>query len=97
MTFKDRADIITDLAAVTLGGLGVFAGANINPDSVSMFEPIGGTAPDFTGLNQINPISAIFAALRTTPTKTPLARLCVPASNPSMNWAGPCTIPWIGS
>lgn len=55
-------DIITDLAAVTQGGLGVSAGANINPESVSMFEPIGGTAPDFTGLNQINPIAAISAA-----------------------------------
>lgn len=55
-------DIITDLAAVTQGGLGVASGGNINPGSVSMFEPIGGTAPDFTGKNQINPIAAIGAA-----------------------------------
>ena len=48
-------DIITDLAAVTQGGMGVAAGGNINPHGVSMFEPIGGTAPAFTGLNQINP------------------------------------------
>ncbi len=55
-------DIITDLAAVTQGGMGVAASGNINPNSVSMFEPIGGTAPNFTGLNQINPMAAIGAA-----------------------------------
>ncbi len=55
-------DIITDLGAITQGGLGVAPGANINPEGVSMFEPIGGTAPDFTGKNQINPIAAIGAA-----------------------------------
>jgi 3-isopropylmalate dehydrogenase len=52
-------DIITDLAAVTQGGMGVAPGANINPEGVSMFEPIGGTAPDFTGKNQINPLASI--------------------------------------
>ncbi len=55
-------DIITDLAAVTQGGMGVAGSGNINPEGVSMFEPIGGTAPAFTGLNQINPIAAISAA-----------------------------------
>jgi 3-isopropylmalate dehydrogenase len=55
-------DIITDLAAVTQGGMGVAASGNINPMGVSMFEPIGGTAPDFTGKNQINPMAAIGAA-----------------------------------
>ncbi|MBP5511495.1 MAG: 3-isopropylmalate dehydrogenase [Kiritimatiellae bacterium] len=54
-------DIITDLAAATQGGLGVAAGGNINPDGVSMFEPIGGTAPMWTGKNAINPIAAIGA------------------------------------
>ena len=54
-------DIITDLAAVTQGGMGVAGSGNINPEGVSMFEPIGGTAPNFTGLNQINPIAAIGA------------------------------------
>jgi len=54
-------DIITDLAAVTQGGMGVAASGNINPNGVSMFEPIGGTAPSFTGLNQINPMAAIGA------------------------------------
>jgi len=52
-------DIITDLGAITQGGLGIAAGGNVNPDGVSMFEPIGGTAPSFTGLNQINPLAAI--------------------------------------
>ena len=55
-------DIITDLAAVIQGGLGVASGGNINPEGVSMFEPIGGTAPAFTGKNQINPIAAIGSA-----------------------------------
>ncbi len=54
-------DIITDLAAVTQGGMGVASSANINPNGVSMFEPIGGTAPDWTGKNQINPMAAIGA------------------------------------
>ncbi|AQQ08275.1 3-isopropylmalate dehydrogenase [Sedimentisphaera cyanobacteriorum] len=52
-------DIITDLGAATQGGLGIAAGGNINPEGVSMFEPIGGTAPAFTGLGQINPLAAI--------------------------------------
>jgi 3-isopropylmalate dehydrogenase len=55
-------DIITDLAAVTQGGMGVASSGNFNPDGVSMFEPIGGTAPAFTGLNQINPMAAIGAS-----------------------------------
>ncbi|MCG3179933.1 MAG: 3-isopropylmalate dehydrogenase [Phycisphaerae bacterium] len=54
-------DIITDLAAVIQGGLGVAAGGNINPAGVSMFEPMGGSAPKYTGQNVINPIAAIAA------------------------------------
>jgi 3-isopropylmalate dehydrogenase len=54
-------DIITDLAAMIQGGLGVAAGGNINPHGVSMFEPIGGSAPKYTGKNVINPIAAIGA------------------------------------
>ncbi|HEX3999002.1 MAG TPA: 3-isopropylmalate dehydrogenase [Pirellulales bacterium] len=56
-------DIITDLSAVLQGGLGVAAGGNINPDpgGVSMFEPMGGSAPKYTGQNVINPIAAINA------------------------------------
>ncbi|MBN2712693.1 MAG: 3-isopropylmalate dehydrogenase [Planctomycetes bacterium] len=52
-------DIITDLGAVTQGGLGIAAGGNINPNGLSMFEPIGGTAPSWTGKNAINPLAAI--------------------------------------
>jgi 3-isopropylmalate dehydrogenase len=55
-------DIITDLAAMIQGGMGIAAGANINPAGVSMFEPIGGSAPKYTGKNVINPIAAISAA-----------------------------------
>jgi 3-isopropylmalate dehydrogenase len=55
-------DILTDLAATVQGGLGIAAGANLNPEGVSMFEPIGGTAPDHTGKGTINPVAAIGAA-----------------------------------
>ena len=55
-------DIITDLAAMIQGGLGVAAGGNINPDGTSMFEPMGGSAPKYTGKNVINPLAAINAA-----------------------------------
>ena len=55
-------DIITDLGAAIQGGLGVAAGGNISPEGVSMFEPIGGTAPGFEGTGQINPLAAIGAA-----------------------------------
>ncbi|RPJ57232.1 MAG: 3-isopropylmalate dehydrogenase [Acidobacteria bacterium] len=54
-------DIITDLGAMIQGGMGVAAGGNINPQGVSMFEPIGGSAPKYTGMNVINPIAAISA------------------------------------
>lgn len=56
-------DIITDLGAMIQGGLGVAAGGNLNPDpgGVSMFEPMGGSAPKYTGQNVINPIAAINA------------------------------------
>jgi 3-isopropylmalate dehydrogenase len=54
-------DIITDLAAIIQGGLGVSAGGNINPEGVSMFECMGGSAPKYTGQNVINPIAAIAA------------------------------------
>ncbi len=55
-------DIITDLGAITQGGMGIAAGGNINPQGVSMFEPIGGSAPKYTGMNVINPLAAIAAA-----------------------------------
>ncbi len=52
-------DIITDLGAITQGGMGIAAGGNINPRGVSMFEPIGGSAPKYTGKNIINPLASI--------------------------------------
>lgn len=54
-------DIITDLGAMIQGGMGVAAGGNINPEGVSMFEPIGGSAPKYTGMNVINPVACILA------------------------------------
>ncbi len=54
-------DIITDLGAMIQGGMGIAAGGNINPDRVSMFEPIGGSAPKYTGKQVINPIAAIMS------------------------------------
>ncbi len=54
-------DIITDLGAMVQGGMGIAAGGNINPEGVSMFEPIGGSAPKYTGKNVINPLAAICA------------------------------------
>jgi len=55
-------DIITDLGAMIQGGMGIAAGGNINPRGVSMFEPIGGSAPKYKGRNMINPLAAISAA-----------------------------------
>ena len=52
-------DIITDLGAMIQGGMGIAAGGNINPEGVSMFEPIGGSAPKYTGMNVVNPLAAI--------------------------------------
>jgi 3-isopropylmalate dehydrogenase len=56
-------DIITDLAGILQGGMGVAAGGNINPEpgGTSMFEPMGGSAPKYTGQGVINPIAAINA------------------------------------
>jgi len=55
-------DIITDLGAMIQGGMGVAASGNINPEGVSMFEPIHGSAPKYTGKNVICPVAAIAAA-----------------------------------
>ena len=54
-------DIITDLGAMVQGGMGIAAGGNLNPQGTSMFEPIGGSAPKYTGLGVINPLAAICA------------------------------------
>jgi len=55
-------DIITDLGAMIQGGMGIAAGGNINPEGVSMFEPIGGSTPKYTGKNVINPLASIASA-----------------------------------
>jgi 3-isopropylmalate dehydrogenase len=54
-------DIITDLGAIIQGGMGIAAGGNINPDGVSMFEPMGGSAPKYTGMGVVSPLAAIAA------------------------------------
>jgi 3-isopropylmalate dehydrogenase len=54
-------DIITDLGAMIQGGMGIAAGGNINPEGSSMFEPIGGSAPKYTGKHVINPLAAVCA------------------------------------
>jgi 3-isopropylmalate dehydrogenase len=54
-------DIITDLGAMIQGGLGIAAGGNINPKGVSMFEPMGGSAPKYTGKGVVSPLAAIYA------------------------------------
>lgn len=54
-------DIITDLAAMIQGGLGIAAGGNIRPGGFSMFEPMGGSAPKYAGKGVINPLAAISA------------------------------------
>jgi 3-isopropylmalate dehydrogenase len=55
-------DIITDLGAMIQGGMGIAAGGNLNPEGVSMFEPIGGSAPKYTGMGIINPLAAVCSA-----------------------------------
>jgi 3-isopropylmalate dehydrogenase len=54
-------DIITDLGAMIQGGLGLAPGGNINPDGISMFEPIHGSAPKYKGQNVANPLATIWA------------------------------------
>jgi 3-isopropylmalate dehydrogenase len=56
-------DIITDLGAMIQGGMGIAAGGNINPEpgGCSMYEPIGGSAPKYTGKDVINPLACIGA------------------------------------
>jgi len=55
-------DIVTDLGAALQGGLGMAASGNINPDGVSMFEPVHGSAPKYAGKNVANPFGAILSA-----------------------------------
>ena len=55
-------DILTDLGAEVQGGLGMAASGNINPNGVSMFEPVHGSAPDIAGRGRANPFGALLAA-----------------------------------
>ena len=57
-------DILTDLGAAIAGGMGLAAGANLNPERTfpSMFEPIHGSAPDIAGTQTANPLAAIWSA-----------------------------------
>lgn len=57
-------DILTDLGAAISGGMGLAAGANLNPEkkAPSMFEPIHGSAPDIAGQGKANPLAAVWAA-----------------------------------
>ena len=54
-------DILSDLGAAIAGSMGLAAGANLNPNGTSMFEPVHGTAPTIRGLNRANPIATIWA------------------------------------
>ena len=55
-------DILTDMLAEVTGGLGLAPAGNINPDGISMYEPVHGSAPNFKGLDLLNPVAAILAA-----------------------------------
>jgi isocitrate dehydrogenase (NAD+) len=55
-------DILSDLAAGLVGGLGVVAGANLG-DEYAVFEPVHGSAPKYAGLNKVNPTATILAAV----------------------------------
>ena len=57
-------DILTDLGAAIAGGMGLAAGANLNPERnfPSMFEPIHGSAPDIAGQGKANPLATVWAA-----------------------------------
>ncbi len=93
-------DIITDVGAMIQGGLGVAAGGNISPDpdSVSMFEPMGGSAPRYTGQNVINPIAAIGAmGMLLTVTGDQLGRADVAAAGARIEQAITATCPKMDS
>ncbi|HEX2095325.1 MAG TPA: isocitrate/isopropylmalate family dehydrogenase, partial [Longimicrobiaceae bacterium] len=55
-------DILSDLGAQLVGGLGLSASANLHPGKTSLFEPVHGSAPDLAGKNRANPFAAILTA-----------------------------------
>jgi 3-isopropylmalate dehydrogenase len=79
-------DILSDLGAAISGGLGVAAGGNIHPGRVSMFEPIGGSAPKYAGQDVVNPLAAILS------TRLLLEHLGQPAAAARVEGAAAATI-----
>jgi 3-isopropylmalate dehydrogenase len=56
-------DILSDLTAELIGGMGIAPSANINPETKrGLFEPVHGTAPDIAGRGLVNPMGAILSA-----------------------------------
>jgi 3-isopropylmalate dehydrogenase len=55
-------DILSDLGAALVGGLGLTASGNIHPGRVSLFEPVHGSAPDIAGQDRANPLAAILTS-----------------------------------
>ncbi len=55
-------DIVSDEGAALVGGLGIAPSGNVNPDGISMFEPVHGSAPKYAGKNVANPLGAILTA-----------------------------------
>ncbi|MDA8097163.1 MAG: isocitrate/isopropylmalate dehydrogenase family protein [Clostridia bacterium] len=55
-------DILSDLAAGLVGGLGVAPGANIG-DEMAVFEPVHGSAPKYTGMNKVNPLATLLSGV----------------------------------
>jgi 3-isopropylmalate dehydrogenase len=55
-------DIVSDLGAQLAGGLGLAPSANINPESISLFEPVHGSAPKIAGKNLANPMGSVLAS-----------------------------------
>jgi 3-isopropylmalate dehydrogenase len=55
-------DILSDLAAGLVGGIGYVGSGNIHPGGLSIFEPVHGSAPDIAGTGKANPIGAVISA-----------------------------------
>jgi len=55
-------DILSDLCAGLVGGLGIAPGANLG-DEIAVFEPVHGSAPKYTGMNKVNPMAMMFSGM----------------------------------
>ena len=90
-------DIITDISAALVGGLGMAGGANIAPGGISMFEPPHGTAPDIAGKGIANPIAALLtAAMMLDELSEPSAGACLNAAIADVVLEGSVLTPDIG-